>query len=109
MCQAFTCQGSGKFISFPELAAPDTTIKAQELMISPVKTPASQAAGLGSIPDQHLQPVIHPALQGEGQNASGGTWSTRSVLHLRFIYLLPVGPLYLVSSEGLYLVTASRL
>lgn len=49
MCQAFSGQESGKFISFPELAAPDTTIKARELIISPGKTPASQAAGLGSI------------------------------------------------------------
>lgn len=77
MCQEFTCQGSGKFISFPALAAPDTTIKAQELMISPVKTPASQAAGLGSILDQHLQPVTHPALQGEGKNPSRGTWERK--------------------------------
>lgn len=80
MWQAFTCQGSGKFLSFPALAGPDTTIKAQELMISLWESSRSQAAGLGSVLDQHLQPFIHPAPQYEAQNPSGEAWSTRSIL-----------------------------
>lgn len=79
MWQAFTCQGSGKFLSFPALAGPDTTIKAQELMIALWESSRSQAAGLGSVLDQLLQHFIHAAPQYEAQNPSGEAWSTRSI------------------------------
>lgn len=71
-----------------------------------MNTPAHQAAGLGSGLVQHLQPALHH----EVQNFSGETWSTTPVFHFRFTFLLPAGPVGVVSSlEGLYLVTASRL
>lgn len=38
-------------------------------MISPCENSRSQAAGLGFVLDQHLQPALHPALQYEVQNA----------------------------------------
>lgn len=50
MCQAFTCQGSGNIYQLPALASPDTTIKAQELMISPCENSSKPSCRAGLCP-----------------------------------------------------------
>lgn len=65
-----------------------------------MNTPAHQAAGLGSGLVQHLQPALHHKVQ----NFSGETWSTMSVFHFRFTFLLPAGPVAVVSSKACILL-----